>query len=131
MSNKADRGTKRTCQECEARFYDLNKDPITCPMCGVIFKVAGDEPEPKEPVKETADSAPVEAAAAEKAPFDDAQDDGSETPDAVEDELSEIETDDVEISTDDDDNTFLEEEDDDTDVTGIIGTPVAKGDEES
>ena len=31
MSTKAERGTKRTCQnpECGSRFYDLNRDPRT------------------------------------------------------------------------------------------------------
>lgn len=27
-------GTKQTCSSCQARFYDLGKDPITCPKCG-------------------------------------------------------------------------------------------------
>ena len=31
---KANWGTKRTCQSCSARFYDLNKSPIKCPKCG-------------------------------------------------------------------------------------------------
>lgn len=31
---KASWGTKRTCQNCGARFYDLNKSPIKCPKCG-------------------------------------------------------------------------------------------------
>jgi len=31
---KANWGTKRTCQSCSARFYDLNKGPIKCPKCG-------------------------------------------------------------------------------------------------
>ena len=31
---KASWGTKRTCQSCGARFYDLNKSPIRCPKCG-------------------------------------------------------------------------------------------------
>ncbi len=31
---KANWGTKRTCQSCAARFYDLNKGPIKCPKCG-------------------------------------------------------------------------------------------------
>jgi uncharacterized protein (TIGR02300 family) len=31
---KAAWGTKRSCQSCGARFYDLSKDPITCPKCG-------------------------------------------------------------------------------------------------
>lgn len=30
-------GLKRTCQSCGARFYDLEKDPILCPKCGVEF----------------------------------------------------------------------------------------------
>ena len=45
MSNKADikadRGTKRTCQneECGSRFYDLNRDPITCPACNTVYVI--------------------------------------------------------------------------------------------
>jgi uncharacterized protein (TIGR02300 family) len=31
---KASWGIKRTCQNCGARFYDLNKSPIKCPKCG-------------------------------------------------------------------------------------------------
>ena len=31
---KASWGSKRTCQSCGARFYDLNKSPIKCPKCG-------------------------------------------------------------------------------------------------
>lgn len=27
-------GAKRTCQSCAATFYDLRKNPITCPKCG-------------------------------------------------------------------------------------------------
>lgn len=30
-------GKKRTCPSCGARFYDLNKDPITCPKCAQAF----------------------------------------------------------------------------------------------
>jgi uncharacterized protein (TIGR02300 family) len=44
MSNKTargttERGTKRTCQneECGARFYDLNRQPIVCPICNAIY----------------------------------------------------------------------------------------------
>jgi uncharacterized protein (TIGR02300 family) len=31
---KAAWGTKRSCQSCGARFYDLSKNPIICPKCG-------------------------------------------------------------------------------------------------
>ena len=30
-------GTKRTCQSCDAKFYDLGRTPIVCPKCGAIF----------------------------------------------------------------------------------------------
>ena len=30
-------GIKRICQACGARYYDLNKQPITCPTCSTPF----------------------------------------------------------------------------------------------
>ena len=27
-------GTKRTCKKCATRFYDLNRAPAVCPICG-------------------------------------------------------------------------------------------------
>jgi len=35
--SKPEWGTKRTCQSCAAHFYDLRKDPIVCPKCGVTY----------------------------------------------------------------------------------------------
>lgn len=34
---KPEWGTKRTCQSCETFFYDMKKDPITCPKCLTIY----------------------------------------------------------------------------------------------
>ncbi len=34
---KPEWGHKRNCQSCSARFYDLNKNPATCPKCGKEF----------------------------------------------------------------------------------------------
>jgi uncharacterized protein (TIGR02300 family) len=34
---KADWGTKRICQSCGARFYDMRRSPIECPKCGTVF----------------------------------------------------------------------------------------------
>jgi uncharacterized protein (TIGR02300 family) len=31
---KPEWGTKRTCQACGARFYDLRREPPACPKCG-------------------------------------------------------------------------------------------------
>lgn len=30
-------GVKRLCPHCTSRFYDLRKDPMTCPECGHSF----------------------------------------------------------------------------------------------
>lgn len=40
MATKANRGTKRQClnEECNAPFYDLNREPIACPVCGSVFE---------------------------------------------------------------------------------------------
>jgi uncharacterized protein (TIGR02300 family) len=32
-------GIKRLCAGCNAKFYDLLKDPIVCPMCEAVFVV--------------------------------------------------------------------------------------------
>ncbi|MGO9364135.1 MAG: TIGR02300 family protein, partial [Rhodomicrobium sp.] len=40
MSMKAERGTKRVCQSCGSKFYDLNRDPITCPICQSIYQLS-------------------------------------------------------------------------------------------
>ena len=46
QDKKAARGTKRVCQACDTRFYDLSRDPIVCPSCGVHFeRVAQQVPE--------------------------------------------------------------------------------------
>jgi len=34
---KPEWGTKRICQSCGTRFYDLRRTPIECPKCGTIF----------------------------------------------------------------------------------------------
>ncbi len=34
---KPEWGVKRVCQSCAAKFYDLNRSPITCPKCAAPF----------------------------------------------------------------------------------------------
>lgn len=127
MSMKAERGTKRTCQSasCGARFYDLNRDPIVCPICGTIYEM----------MTTTAVGAVAAATAekprraAKKAEFEGTVT-PSDAPDVeADDALADLDTDDEAIT--DDDETFLEaEEEDGGDVSGIIGGPVPEGDEE-
>lgn len=34
---KPEWGTKRVCQSCGAKFYDLLRSPILCPACGATY----------------------------------------------------------------------------------------------
>lgn len=34
---KPEWGTKRICPNCGVRYYDLHRDPITCPKCQAAF----------------------------------------------------------------------------------------------
>jgi uncharacterized protein (TIGR02300 family) len=117
MSTKAERGTKRTCQntECGSRFYDLNRDPIVCPICESVYKL---DVVPAEPVAATPSPA-KRASPAPAEPLIEGDDDA----------LPAIEGDDDEAVAAEEDETFLEaEEEDGSDMTNIIG-PVAEGDE--
>ncbi len=124
MATKQARGTKRTCQSCDERFYDLARVPITCPHCGATYVIAS------SPAALAALQA--EERAAKKAPKKPAfaEDEAASELPAVEGEeaLADVETD--ETVTADDDETFLEEEEEEGgDVSGIIGD-VAEGEEE-
>ena len=125
MSTKAERGTKRTCQnpECGSRFYDLNRDPITCPICGTVYALEAAPPCRALP--------PPREGGARKA--------RQEARVAVEpvkpEDVPEAEADDAlaasrarrEPAAADDDETFLEEEEEDgADMSGIIGGPVRR-----
>ena len=40
QAKKAARGTKRVCQACDVRFYDLARNPMVCPACGAQSKAS-------------------------------------------------------------------------------------------
>lgn len=101
------RGTKRTCQsnQCGERFYDLNRDPIVCPICGTSYVIASAPPRWEEAV-EPKPVAPVEESTEAVA------DDGAE--------VISLEDADAEVGGDDADDTFLEESDDSNDDVDVI-----------
>jgi uncharacterized protein (TIGR02300 family) len=123
MSTKAERGTKRNCRnpECGARFYDLNRDPIVCPICESVFELAPTS----ATIAAAAPPAPEAVRpAARKPPEPDVG-----AAEADEDALPPIE-DDEEPAAGEEDETFLEaEEEDGSDMSNIIGGPVAETDE--
>ncbi len=121
MATNKDRGTKRTCQngDCGARFYDLSRNPIICPVCGSKYAIA------HSPITAIAaeDKAPRKVKKPEfEAPAAEAVD--------PEDALADVEADETEdAAADDADETFLEEEEDEGNVADIVGGPV-EGEEE-
>lgn len=134
--SKPARGTKRSCKSCGARFYDLERDPIVCPACGVTFTF--DAPAPKaapqrapapkkEPVKEEKPKPAPAADAPEIVSLDEVEaQEASDSPEVEDEEaIAEIEDDDdTDIPESDDKDAFLEEEDEpESDVKGIIGEP--------
>ncbi|HMN37117.1 MAG TPA: TIGR02300 family protein [Hyphomicrobium sp.] len=125
MATKQPRGTKRTCQSCDERFYDLARAPIICPHCGAEYVIASSPAAlaALQAEEKAAKKSPKKAAYAEDA-------DAGDLP-AVEGEeaLEDVEADDAVSG--DDDETFLEEEEEEGgDVSGLIGD-VAEGEEES
>lgn len=122
---KPELGMKRQCLSCGAKFYDLNRDPISCPKCGAHFQMQQLQRR-AEPVKAAADD---EEAADEEAvdlvPLEEA-DDAAPAKDIPGDDIDLGE--DIE---DDDDDTFLEteEEEDDGDVSDLIGGDIEEDEE--
>ena len=39
--SKPEWGLKRICPSCNARYYDMKKNPPVCPSCGTPFDVEG------------------------------------------------------------------------------------------
>lgn len=111
---KPELGTKRQCLSCGAKFYDLGKDPITCPRCSAVFQpsmLMRARPEPKR--VEEDEEVEVDAAGPELVSLEDVEAEESGKDTAI--EGVEIEDD---IVADDD---FLEEEEEgDDDVSDLI-----------
>jgi hypothetical protein len=111
---RALRGTKRTCQnpECGSRFYDLNRDPIVCPICQSAYTPI---PDP------TLFPAPEAKVAKPKRPTPEARPE----PEAEIADLPTLEGEDLPETQEADDDALLQDEEEDTgNVEGIIDTPM-------
>ena len=121
---KAARGTKRVCQACDVRFYDLGRDPVVCPACAAEYKLVSAPAAPearvasytnktgwrsktvKQPSRELPVYAPEEEEVPDAAPDDDvsAEDTAPEPDDAL----------------------VLEPDAEDGDYTDVIDVPVVE-----
>ena len=127
--SKPARGTKRVCPSCGARFYDLNRTPIVCPVCQSVYQVTppptrrGERAQPVETrkVEEPEAEAPV-LEGPEIISLEEAEEGSSDVPAEEDEEIVDLGEDAAEIPAGDDENAFLEEEEEgETDVSGIVG----------
>lgn len=115
---KPELGTKRLCVGCGAKYYDLNRDPITCPKCGTLFDVgtaarvtkvsrAAAVVEDVEPDEELE----VDIVSLEEA---DAEVEADKVIDIDDEEIDE------DLGGDDEDDVFIDDEDEDEEVPDLI-----------
>lgn len=105
--SKEEWGTKRLCPHCATRFFDLRKDPMTCPACGAQFSADSlIEGRGKTAASEKTQSR------AKAAPVDDTDEE------------------DVDNDSNDLDDDLLEDDDDDGDVSLDDIADVAESDED-
>ncbi len=127
---KAELGTKRTCPNCAARFYDLLKDPITCPVCSTSFVAMsilpskadfpGAVPQAQPKPREAEDGDDAETGEVELISLDEA-----EAEEKADDETAGIEDVDLgedaaDTNDDDEDDTFLVEEEDEGNMDDLV-----------
>ena len=123
---KPELGSKHQCQNCGAKFFDLNKDPIVCPKCGTVFLFQGAAraraaAKPEEEKTELERPAGVEVVSLDEV-------------EAGEEKAAEPVVDDIDVEEDAEgdaaDDPFLEEEEeDDDDVSNLIDGDIAPDEE--
>jgi uncharacterized protein (TIGR02300 family) len=124
MSIKAARGTKRVCQNCGSKFYDLNRNPITCPLCDAVYQqqetrakaVAGNAAHDEDD-----DALSPAIASVDIVSLDEVAEAENDLPDIDDDGLVDIDDDETDLKADADE-PFIEDEDDSgDDVSGLLG----------
>jgi uncharacterized protein (TIGR02300 family) len=114
---KPELGTKRSCPSCQTRFYDLGKEEIVCPNCGVTFV-------PEQLLPSKADHQTTKArVVAEPEPVPEPEvevEKAEDTVDTGDDDIADVEdvVEDTELA---DDDEFLEEVEEDAEVSDLIG----------
>jgi uncharacterized protein (TIGR02300 family) len=122
---KPELGSKHQCQNCGAKFFDLNKDPIVCPKCGTVFQGAA-RPRAAAKPEEEEDTELATPAGVDVVSLDEVE--------AGEEKAAEPVVDDLEVEEDAEDDgaedPFLEEEEeDDDDVSNLIDGDIAPDEE--
>ncbi len=120
---KPELGAKRQCQNCGAKFFDMNKEPIVCPECGTIFHGAARVERAAAKVEVEEDEV-VAPAGVELVSLDEVE--------ASEEKAAEPAAEDVDVEEGEaePDDPFIEaEEEDEDDVTNLIDGDIAPDEE--
>ena len=124
MSVKAARGTKRVCQNCGSKFYDLNRSPIICPLCQGVFQQQESRLKPvagNAVIDEDDEAISPATASVDLVSLDEVAEAENDLPDIDEDGLVDIDDEDADLKADADE-PFIEDEDDSgDDVSGLLG----------
>jgi uncharacterized protein (TIGR02300 family) len=120
---KPELGAKRQCQNCGAKFFDLNKDPIVCPKCGTIFQGVAVRAERASAKEDDSEEDVATPAGVELVSLDEVE--------ATEEKAADPVVDDIDVEDDDPvDDAFLEEEEEDEDdVSALIDGEIAPDEE--
>ena len=120
---KIELGTKRQCQNCSAKFFDLNKDPIVCPKCGTIFQGAAARAQRAPQKDDEEEEEAVAPAGIELVSLEEA--------DAGDEKAAVVADDDIEVEDDEAvEDTFLEEEEEEEDdVAALIDGDIVNDEE--
>lgn len=120
---KPDLGSKRQCQNCGTKFFDLNKDPIICPKCSTVFQLAASARMQARAAVADEEDVEVGPVTVELVSLEDAE---------PGDDKAVVVGDDIEIEDDvAPDETFLEEEEEGTDDVADLIDGDIEDDEEA
>lgn len=120
---KPELGSKRQCQSCGVKFFDLNREPVVCPKCGTVFQGAVMRAERATAKEEETEDEAVAPAGVELVSLDEVE--------ATEEKAAEVVVDDIDVEDEvEEEDTFLEEEEEDEDdVSSLIDGEIAPDEE--
>lgn len=136
LVDKLELGTKRSCADCGTKFYDFKRTPVVCPKCEAVYlpPVVPVSPPAAKPQAAPKEEAPVkvvvepELVSLEEAEKEQAPAKGAA--DVIDD--ADLDLEDEPLGDEGEDDTFLEnDEEDEEDVSGLLGSDVVAGDEET
>ncbi len=113
-------GIKHSCTSCEAKFYDLNRTPFSCPKCGEVYSAAPVNPPVVKKAKPPAPVQPKKEPVAKKK-IDEQETQNDDEADIDEELLADVEDEDKDEDEVDDTGVLIEDDNNaDQSVSDIV-----------